>query len=60
MFIKDMLTVAKKELRSAFNDKAILMQIIILPFVIVFGYSMLMSVTASVPSETTSADVTAY
>ncbi|MDD6269843.1 MAG: ABC transporter permease, partial [Oscillospiraceae bacterium] len=60
MFIKDMLTVAKKELRSAFSDKAILLQIIILPFVIVFGYSMLMSVTASVPSETTRADVTAY
>lgn len=43
MFMKDALTVAKKELKAALKDKAILMQMLILPFVIVFGYSLLMS-----------------
>ena len=46
MMLRDIWTVAKKELRSSFTDKVILMQMIILPFAIVFGYGMLMGVMA--------------
>ena len=41
--MRDIITVAKKEIRAFFSDKAILMQMFILPFAIVFGYGMLMS-----------------
>lgn len=41
--MKDIITVAKKELRSCFSDKMICMQIILLPFFMVFGYVLLMS-----------------
>lgn len=41
--MRDIITVAKKELRAFFTDKAILLQMIILPFIIVFGYCMLMT-----------------
>ena len=40
----DILTVAKKELKACISDKLILAQIILLPFIVVFGYSLLMSV----------------
>ena len=42
MDIRDISTIARKELRSFFTDKIILIQILLLPFAIVFGYSMLM------------------
>ena len=45
--MRDIITVAKKELRAFFSDKAILLQMFILPFAIVFGYGMLMSATWS-------------
>ena len=45
--MRDIITVAKKELKSFFSDKAILLQMFILPFAIVFGYGMLMSATWS-------------
>ena len=45
--MQDIITIAKKELRSFFTDKIILMQIILLPFAIVFGYSLLMSSMSS-------------
>lgn len=41
--MKDIITVAKKELKSCFSDKVILAQILIIPFLYVFGYVMLMS-----------------
>ncbi|MBQ6212680.1 MAG: hypothetical protein IJJ57_07295 [Ruminococcus sp.] len=41
--MRDIITIAKKELRAFFTDKAILLQMIILPFIIVFGYCMLMT-----------------
>ena len=41
--MRDIFTVARKELRAFFRDRVILMQMLILPFVIVFGYSMLMT-----------------
>ena len=41
--MRDIITVAKKEIKAFFSDKAILMQMFILPFAIVFGYGMLMS-----------------
>lgn len=46
MILHDIWTVASKELRACFTDKIILMQMIILPFAIVFGYGMLMGVMA--------------
>ncbi|MBR5682106.1 MAG: ABC transporter permease [Ruminococcus sp.] len=45
--MRDIITVAKKEIRAFFSDKAILMQMFLLPFVIVFGYGMLMTATWS-------------
>lgn len=44
--IHDILTVAKKEIKSAFSDKAIIAMIIFVPFLIVFGYTLLMTSTA--------------
>ena len=52
--MKDIITVAKKELRSCFSDKMILAQILLLPFAMVFGYVLLMS---SMMSDLTTADV---
>ncbi|WP_295070090.1 ABC transporter permease [Ruminococcus sp.] len=45
--MRDIITVAKKELKAFFSDKAILLQMFILPFAIVFGYGMLMAATWS-------------
>ena len=45
--MRDIITVAKKELKAFFSDKAILLQMFILPFAIVFGYGMLMTATWS-------------
>ena len=42
MSFRDIWTVAKKELKAGFTDKLILLQIIFMPFVIVFGYAFLM------------------
>lgn len=58
--LKDILTVAKKEIKSCFSDKAIMAQIFILPFVIVFGYSILMSTIGVSTKETDTNDYTAY
>ena len=41
--MRDILTICKKEIRSAFSDKVILAQIVLVPFIIVFGYAMLMA-----------------
>ena len=41
--MKDIITVAAKELKTCFSDKVILSQILLLPFIIVFGYVLLMS-----------------
>ncbi len=57
---KDILTVAKKELRSCFKDKAIFLQIVLLPFVLVFGYSILMSTLSGTTQAEDTADHTAY
>ena len=51
--MRDIITVAKKELRAFFHDKVILMQMIILPFVIVFGYSTLMTTMTDGEKDTT-------
>ena len=51
--MKDIITVVKKEIRSFFSDKAILLQMFILPFAFVFGYSMLMSTVADSEDDTT-------
>ncbi len=57
MNFQDIWTVAKKELRAIFTDKVILLQVVILPFAIVFGYAMLMTVMAeSASSDTESAE----
>ena len=44
MSFRDIWTVAKKELKAGFTDKIVLLQIIFMPFVIVFGYAFLMVV----------------
>ncbi len=44
MHFRDIWTVAKKELKAGFSDKVVLFQIILMPFLIVFGYAMLMVV----------------
>lgn len=58
--MRDILTVAKKELRACFSDKVILMQILILPFVIVFGYGLLMTAMMDADSEPSGSEIKAY
>ena len=58
--MKDILTVAKKELRACFGDKVILMQILLLPFIIVYGYALLTSVMLQANSEPTNTPIKAY
>lgn len=41
--MRDILTIAKKELKACFRDKVVLLQILIVPFIFVYGYSLLMS-----------------
>ncbi len=41
--MRDIITVTKKEIKAFFGDKAILLQMFLLPFIIVFGYGMLMT-----------------
>ncbi len=61
MNIRDIATIAKKELRSFFTDKVIMMQILLLPFAIVFGYSLLMGgMSSSMIEETTKVDKAYY
>lgn len=60
MNIKDIWTVAKKELKSSFSDKVILAQIFILPFMIVFGFSILISVMGNAQSLEDTSKVNAY
>jgi ABC-type Na+ efflux pump permease subunit len=50
--MRDIITVAKKEIRAFFSDKAILLQMFILPFAIVFGYCMLMTSMTDAQKET--------
>ena len=52
--MKDIITVAKKELMSCFSDKMIFAQILLVPFIMVFGYVLLMS---SMMSDLTGEDV---
>ena len=42
MIFRDIWTVAKKELKAGLSDKVVLFQVICMPFLIVFGYVMLM------------------
>ena len=44
MKFRDIWTITKKELKTGFTDKIVLFQIIFMPFLIVFGYAMLMVV----------------
>lgn len=44
MNFRDIWTVARKELKAGFTDKVVLFQIIFMPFLIVFGYALLMVV----------------
>lgn len=44
MNFRDIWTVAKKELKAGFSDKIVLFQIVLMPFLIVFGYALLMVV----------------
>lgn len=50
MYFRDIWTVAKKELKAGFSDKVVLFQIVLMPFLIVFGYAMLMVVMGEAQS----------
>ena len=50
--MRDIITVAKKELKAFFSDKAVIIQMFLLPFLIVFGYAMLMTSTINSQKET--------
>ena len=55
--MKDIVSVVKRELRALLKDKAILVQIVLLPFAVVFGYSVLMS---AMNEPQTTKEVSAY
>lgn len=58
--MKDILIVAKKELRACFSDKVIILQMLLLPFAMVFGYGILMSAMGQTSTETTDRETKAY
>ena len=59
--LHDILTVAVKEIRAALKDRVILAQMILVPFAIIFGYGMLMSVMNDAMSKTDdSGEVSAF
>jgi ABC-type Na+ efflux pump permease subunit len=58
--MRDILTVAKKELRAYFSDKVIVLQMILLPFALVFGYAILMSVMMEANTGTVDHEIKAY
>lgn len=58
--MRDILTVAKKELKACFSDKVILLQMLVLPFIIVFGYALLMSTMMQADSGQKDTQITAY
>ena len=61
MNFRDIWTVAKKELKAGFSDKVVLFQILFMPFLIVFGYAMLMVVMGEAQSNDESEEaVNAY
>ncbi|MBQ9142495.1 MAG: ABC transporter permease [Lachnospiraceae bacterium] len=61
MYFRDIWTVAKKELKAGFSDKVVLFQIVLMPFLIVFGYAMLMVVMGEAQSTAESEEaVNAY
>ena len=60
MNFRDCWTVAKKDLVASLKDKVILIQILILPFAIVFGYAMLMGAMGNVDHGTDPSEVRAY
>lgn len=54
MNFRDIWTVAGKELKAGFTDKVVLFQIIFMPFLIVFGYALLMVVMGEASERTES------
>ena len=42
---EDIIAVAAKELKFYLTDKVILLQILLIPFIVVFGYSLMLSTT---------------
>ncbi len=59
MNFKDIWTVAKKELKAGFSDKVVLFQTILMPFLLVFGYVMLM-VVMSAAQDTSDTEIECY
>ena len=51
-------TVAKKELKAGFTDKVVLLQIVFMPFIIVFGYALLLVVMGEASEGTESQEET--
>lgn len=61
MNFKDIWTVAKKELKAGFSDKLVFFQILFMPFLIVFGYVLLMVVIGESAAGTeTGEEIKAY
>ena len=61
MNFRDIWTVVKKELKASFSDKVVLFQILFIPFIIVFGYAMILVASEETTSTSESEDnVIAY
>ena len=60
MNFRDILTVAKKDLTAYAKDKVILMQVLLLPFIIVYAYSTLMGTMSNADDTSESSIVDAY
>ena len=58
MNFRDIWTVAKKELKAGFTDKVVLLQIVFMPFIIVFGYALLLVVMGEASEGTESQEET--
>ena len=58
MNFRDIWTVAKKELKAGFIDKVVLLQIVFIPFIIVFGYALLLVVMGEASEGTESQEDT--
>lgn len=50
--MNDIISIIKKEFHGVFKDKVIIFQVFLLPFIVVFGYMLLMSVVSDMGGET--------
>ena len=58
--MRSIFSVLKKELRSVFTSKALIAQIILIPFLYVFGFTMLMTGMSPDPDANNALSVDGY